>query len=90
MKLRRILLQRNFSASAPLYVMQEKKASKERKARGHSAIAQSHFSLPQFERVSLWDRSARLNGGFLTNVVKAHITLTRVPLLLLGCHSGVY
>jgi hypothetical protein len=32
----------------------------------------------------------RLNGGFPTNVVNAHITLTSVPLLLLGCHSGVY
>jgi hypothetical protein len=33
--------------------MAEKKALKESEARGHSATAQSHFSLPQFERVSL-------------------------------------
>jgi len=33
--------------------MAEKKASKEHKAPGHTAIAQSHFSLPQFERESL-------------------------------------
>jgi hypothetical protein len=52
--------------------MAEKKASKEHKARDHSAIAQSHFSLPQFERVSLWERATRLNGGFPTNVVNAH------------------
>ena len=51
--------------------MAEKKASKEHKVRGHSSITQSHFSLPQFERVSLEEISARLNGGFPTNVVNA-------------------
>jgi hypothetical protein len=70
--------------------MPEKKALKEHKARGHSAIAQSHFSLPQIERVRLWERSTRLNGSVPTNVVDAYITLTREPLLLLGCHSDVY
>jgi hypothetical protein len=55
--------------------MAEKKASKEHKARGHTAIAQSHFSLPQFEHVSLEERSARFNGGFPTQVINTRSSL---------------
>ena len=43
--------------------MAEKKASKEPEARGHSAIAQSHFSPTQFECVSLQERAAGLSIG---------------------------
>ena len=85
MKLRRILLQQNFSTSDLPLCYGGKEGFKGAQMRGHSAIAQSHFSLPQFERGSLWGRSTRLNGVF-PNVVDARITLTRAPLLLLGYH----